>query len=172
LSAGDIAAANSICPKVGKEVVKEAVKDVVKDGLRDTRKELIKDIRFDTRKELISDTRKEMSKDRIKEAAFDPPWGKRVGSDPIGPGTRPVLPGWPGGGARPFAVATAHQAPAAAAEPAQLEDAAAQLDAQLQALAEQILEIDATRDALQAQYDETAALLTQTMEEHDQATSS
>ena len=69
LSAGDIAAANSFCPKP--KPIKENTKDIRKDPLkeipRDTRKELIKDIRTDTRKELVRDTLKEQIKDVIKD---------------------------------------------------------------------------------------------------------
>lgn len=184
LSAGDIAAAASICQKP----IKETVKDVRKDGVQDTSKELIKDIRFDTRKELISDTRKELIldtqkevlKDPIKEGAFDPPFGKGPAVDPLGPGTPtvqpgPVGPGSPLGpitpGALPFAVATQHQAPSAAGAPGDLEATATQLDSQLQILAEQLLQLDASRSAVQAQYDQTAALLKQTLDAHDQAVS-
>jgi polyhydroxyalkanoate synthesis regulator phasin len=170
LSAGDIATANSMCAKV--------IKEVVKDGPWDTRKELVKDIRFDTRKELIFDTRKELIKDRIKEVALDPPFRKPA-ADVIGPVVTPVQPGLrhlvtpvqpglrPAGGV-PFAVATPHQAPAAAREEAELEAVVGNLDAQLEALAEQIAQLDASRESLQAQYDEMARLLQQAVEAHDQ----
>lgn len=170
LSAGDIATANSMCAKV--------IKEVVKDGPWDTRKELVKDIRFDTRKELIFDTRKELIKDRIKEVALDPPFRKPA-ADVIGPVVTPVQPGLrhlvtpvqpglrPAGGV-PFAVATPHQAPSAAREEAELEAVVGNLDAQLEALAEQIAQLDASRESLQAQYDEMARLLQQAVEAHDQ----
>ena len=174
LSAGDIAAVNSLCPKV----LKEIPKDVIKETPWDTRKEMIKDLHFDTKKEVITDTRKELIKERIKEVAFDPPWAKQV-ADRTGPLVRPSPPVQPGlvtqpglrpGGALPFAVVTPHHAPAAG-EPTQLEAVATNLDAQLQSLADQLAQVEATRELLQAQYDETARLLQQAMEAHYQASS-
>ena len=108
LSAGDIAAANSVCPLI--KLPKEHIKDI----RLDTRKELVKDIRLDTRKEIVLDTLKEMVKDRIKEGPLDPPFTKRF--DPVitpGPIVQPVGPIGPIGpvGSVPFAVATPHQAP-------------------------------------------------------------
>jgi hypothetical protein len=173
LSAGDTAAANSICPKGVKELVKDPVKEIPKDVRIDTRKEVVKDLRFDTRKEIVMDTRKEVLKDRFKELAKDRI--KEVALDPPGP-IQPVGPISPPGrvtgpvGAVPFAVATAHQAPAAGEE--SLADTAARLDTQLQELAAALADAEATRDLLQQQYDETAALLRQTVEAHDQATRS
>ena len=84
LSAGDIAAANSICPaKPIKETVKDLQKDVRLDTLKelssdtvkeqtkdvrlDTLKEQTKDIRLDTVKERILDTLKEQVQDTVKE---------------------------------------------------------------------------------------------------------
>ena len=172
LSPGDIATANSMCPP---KIKKELVKDHLKDGPWDTKKELTKDLWADTRKELILDTQKELIKDRIKEVAFDPPWGKLAATDPIQPGPGPVInpvqPGviGPGGGRLPFAVTTPHQAPAAA-EPPELEAAAADLDSRLQQLADQLMQVEAAREQLQGQYDETAGLLKQAMDAHDQAT--
>lgn len=171
LSPGDISTANSLCPP---KLLKEGPKDRIKETTWDTRKELIKDIRLDTRKELILDTRKELIKDRIKDVALDPPWAKVVATDPIGPGPgpfiNPVLPslGGLGGGRLPFAVTTPHQAPAAM-DQTQLESAVGDLDGRLQALADQLAQIDAARETIQAQYDETAGLLKQAMEEHDKA---
>ena len=76
-----------------------------------------------------------------------------------------------GTGALPFAVAAPHQAPGAGdvGAVADLESTATQLDAHLQGLAEQLLQLESARDALQAQYDETAALLQQTVSAHEQA---
>lgn len=165
LSAGDIATANSLCPPV-----------VVKLPLTDrpwvTRKELVKDIRLDTRKEIPLDTQKELIKDRIKDVALDPPWRKGL-SDRIGPVVTPVRPVQPGarlGGMLPFAVVTPHQAAAAGGgDQPQLEAVVADLDTQLQSLAEQLAQAEATREMLQSQYDETAALLHEAMDAHDQA---
>lgn len=166
LSAGDIATANSLCPPV--------VKRPLTDRPWVTRKELVKDIRLDTRKEIPLDTQKELIKDRIKDVALDPPWRKGL-SDRIGPGVIPVRPVQPGlrpRGMLPFAVVTPHQAAAAGGgDQPQLEAVVADLDTQLQSLAEQLAETEATREMLQAQYDETAALLQEAMDAHDQASS-
>jgi hypothetical protein len=166
LSAGDIAAANSFCPKPLKEQVKDVRKDPVKDGRLDTRKEVVKDVRFDTRKELILDTLKEQLKDVAKdrkEPALDPrkpPFERPfVGGSLPGPRVTGFA------GALPFAVAAPHQAPAAAeaGQPGELDAAVVELDAQLQLLAEALAELDGERATVQAQYDELAALLEQAL---------
>ncbi|MEO8577437.1 MAG: M12 family metallopeptidase [Gemmatimonadales bacterium] len=176
LSAGDIAAANSVCTpatlKEGpKDPIKEARKEILKEIPRDTRKELIKDIRFDTRKEIVLDTRKELIRDTIKEGAFDP--GPTLAENVITPGRQPVV--QPGlitpvvGGARPFAVTTPHFAGGGGSDATtnDLQGSIAQLDAQLADLAEQLAMADANQQSLQAQYNETSALLAQLVEEHD-----
>lgn len=173
LSAGDIAAVSSFCP-----TIVTPVKPVIKDAKWYTLKEMVKDIRFDTKKELVLDTRKELVsdvtlkekiKDQIKDVALDP--GKLGPSDQIyPPQTRPVsplLPGLTGTGRVPFVVATPHQAPTAANEQAEYETAATNLDAQLQALADQLAQAEAAKELLQAQYNETQALLQQALEAHD-----
>ncbi|MBI4876327.1 MAG: M12 family metallopeptidase [Acidobacteria bacterium] len=188
LSAGDIAAANSLCPL---KILKEGVKDVRKDVPWDTRKEMVKDVRLDTRKELVADTRKEMLKDRVKEvakdaikdAALDPGVLKGAG-DVINPGLGVVVqpgvlqPGivQPGvvrpGGAVPFAVTTVHQAPAAGTEGGGgTADVVTQLDIRLQTIAEALTQAEVNCQSLQQQYDETAALLRKALDEHDQASS-
>jgi hypothetical protein len=162
LSAGDIAAANTLCTPKLKEIVKDIAKDPRDEVLKalefDTRKELVKDIRLDTRKELILDT--------FKEAALDP---GTLAENIFLPG-RPVLPpggGIPGiGGARPFAVVT----PNRSGDPGttnELQRSIAQLDAQLSNLAEQLAVANSARESLQAQYNETSALLAQLVQEHD-----
>jgi Astacin (Peptidase family M12A) len=175
LSAGDIAAANSFCPIKIKEQIKDTFKDIrkdpLKDGRLDTFKEQVKDVRFDTRKELIRDTIKEQIKDVIKdrkEPIFDP---RKA------PFERPQLPqpgprfGIQPGEALPFAVAAPHQAPAAGGgeQPEELEQSIAELDAQLQMLAEQIAQFDGDRATLQAQYDELSHALEQALAEHEAA---
>jgi hypothetical protein len=177
LSAGDIAAANSLCPnKLAKEGPKDPIKEIRKEVLkeipRDTVKELIKDIRLDTRKELILDTLKEQVRDTIKEGAFDP--GGTLAEQVVTPGRPPILvqPGGPGpvvGGARPFAVATPHQGGPAGAAAAGLKSQIEQLDGQLQQIADQLAQVEGARQSLQAQYDETSALLAQLIQEHDQS---
>jgi hypothetical protein len=177
LSAGDISAANSLCtPKPLKEgpkdPIKEIRKDVVKEIPRDTQKELIKDIRLDTRKELILDTLKEQIRDTIKEGTFDP--GPTLAENLVTPGRPPVVQPGPtigpvAGGVRPFALATAQQTPTSAAGAAGLQDTIIQLDQQLQQLAEQLAQYEGARETLQAQYNETSALLAQLIQEHDQS---
>jgi hypothetical protein len=181
LSAGDIAAANTLCPRV-------TIKETTKDLVADTRKELVKDIRTDTRKEIIFDTRKELVtdtrketildtlkeavRDTIKEAIFDPRKGP---GDVVQPGPGGLIRGGtvapgvaPMTGAVPFAVAAPHQAPAAGrASSGTASDSVAQLDAQLQSIADALAEIEAQRETLQQQYDETLALLNQTMDAQD-----
>jgi hypothetical protein len=168
LSAGDIAAANSLCPA-------KPIKEGTKDGLLDTRKERIKDLRLDTRKELVLDTRKERLKEVTKEIPKDVkegPW------DPIGPKRfDPVV--TPGAVVRPtgalgalprvpFAVAVPQRAPELADQgAADLEATAQEIDAALQAIADQLLELDVQRDALQAQFDELQGLLDAALEAHD-----
>lgn len=174
LSAGDIAAANSLCPKTLKEhPIVDTLKERIKDIRLDTRKEMIidtmKEMILDTRKEMIVDTLKEAPLDTRKEAAMDPIGPKGAGSDPIGPGPGPVFPMQPGGpltGALPFALATPHQAPGAADQAAGI-DVVGQLDGQLQAIAEAITQAEATKQALQQQYDETAGLLKKALDERD-----
>lgn len=171
LSAGDIAAANSLCtppPLTIKEAPKDPIethKLQVKDLVHDTIKELIKDIRLDTLKEVVRDT--------IKEGAFDPGPGT-LAETITQPGRPVVLPGGGltptfGGGAVPFAAATPQ--PGAAGSPAAggqgIEATIAQLDAQLQNLATQIAQAESMRLSLQAQYDETTALMQRLIAEHE-----
>jgi hypothetical protein len=158
LSAGDIAAANTLCSGGG-VTIKEVVKEVPKDVRFDTRKEIVKDIRLDTRKELIQDTRKEL----VFDKRFDPidPFGPRK-FDQVGPLGNRVLPRG-GGTALPFAMITPHQAPGAESQGAeqQAAEAAMQLDQQLQQIADMLAQAQASVDTLQQQYDETLALLKQ-----------
>ena len=160
LSAGDIAAAQSLCPTATvKEAPQDAtIKEVAKDPIRDTLKEGTKDAIFDTVKERVRDTLKEITGD--PKAPFDPPGGTFVEViNPFPPA--PAVGGSPG--ALPFAVATGHQAPAlgAGGDPAA---ALAGLDAQLQQLAQALGQADQQRAELQRQYDELAAALNAAIE--------
>lgn len=162
LSAGDIAAANSLCPL---KILKEGWKDRF-----ETIKEIVKDIRFDTRKETVLDTLKEQVLDPIKRAPFDPLPGTLAeqvvnpGRPPLGMNVVRPLPTGP----QPFAVATPHQAPAAlGGADVSAEAVIGQLDAQLQALAEQLAQAQTNIRTLQAQYDETAALLEQALRDQE-----
>lgn len=171
LSAGDVAAAQSLCGGGTQPTIKE----IPKDPLRDTVKERVKDLRLDTKKEMIVDTRKEMigdtvkesPRDTVKEVALDPM--KRAGGDVIQPGGGAVVnPAGLPGGAVPFAVGTVHHAPAAGAPAAGgADDLATQIDIQLQALAEGIAQAEATAKAYQRQYDELSALLKGTLDAAD-----
>jgi hypothetical protein len=168
LSAGDIAAANSLCTPV-KKAIFDTKKEVIKDLVLDTKKESIfdtkKEVVLDTKKELVLDTIKESALDTIKEAALDKQF------DPLGPDpgriTQPIK---IGGVGTPFAVATPRQAPGAgdAGDAGDVADAAMQLDQQLQQIADALAQIDAQRAALQAQYDEISRLLTQAVQQHDE----
>lgn len=167
LSAGDIAAADSLCPvvkrpdtlkEVPKDVRTDTLKEMTKDVKLDTRKELVKDIWLDTKKEVIFDTKKEIPKDKLKDVALDPI--TRPGRPDPGP-LRPLT------GPAPFTVATSHRAPAAG--DTELADQAVQLDAHLAALADALAEADMAHEALQQQYDEVAALLRQTLDAADPA---
>lgn len=172
LSAGDIAAANSRCtpPKPLKEPLKDGRADTIKEQPFDTRKEVIKDIRLDTRKELIHDTLKEQVRDQIKPGISDP--RGTIAENLVTPILPPIAvnPGIRGltGGAVPFALATSALDVQAAVY--ETSPAIAQLDAQLQQLAEQLAQVDAARATVQAQYDETAALLAQLVQAQDAAT--
>lgn len=175
LSPGDIAAANSLCTPLPtfKEGPKDPIKEQIKDLIRDTIKETIKDIRLDTLKEVVRDT--------VKEGVFDPGPGTLV--ETIGQPGRPVVlpgggltPGLGGGftpgldGAVPFAAATPQPGGMATAGNAAvqgIEATIAQLDAQLQSLATQIAQTETVRLSLQAQYDETTALMQRLIAEHE-----
>ncbi len=177
LSAGDIAAATTLCtPKPFKEGPKDPIKEIRKEVLkeipRDTRKELIKDIVLDTRKELILDTLKEQIRDTIKEGVFDP--GPTLAENVVTPGIGPLVqPGFVTpvpGGLQPFAVVTPHHAAQSAASAGELQGSVAQLDAQLQQLADQLAQAEAAKQTLQAQFNETSALLAQLIQAYDQST--
>lgn len=194
LSAGDIAAAKSLCfitttPTTTQkepisditvhETAKEQVLDTLKEPIHDatvleTAKELVLDTRkeqiFDTLKEQIRDTLKEQIRDTLKEGTFDP--GPTLAESVITPGRPPVL--QPGlvtpGGVRPFAVITPQNAAQAPVGAAGLQDSIAQLDAQLQQIAEQLAQADAAKESLQGQYNERWALLAQLIQERNQST--
>jgi hypothetical protein len=195
LSPGDIAAANSLCTPKAKEApfdtLKEIKKEILKEVVFDTRKEIIKDIWLDTRKEIILDTLKEQIRDTlkeqpfdtIKEGAFDP--GPTIAEQVVTPGQPPVVQPGPiapfGGGIAPFTVVTAHAASPAGAGGVRarggagaevgaggLQDNIAQLDAQLQQLADQLAQAESTRAWLQEQYNETTALLRHLVQQHGQ----
>lgn len=169
LSPGDIAAANSRCPTLTiKEQVKDSIADTRKEQILDTRKEVIKDIRLDTKKEQIRDTLKEQIRDTIKEGVFDP--GPTIAENVITPGRPPVVVNPQVNpvlrGAAPFAVVTPQQEGGAGAG-GQVPDSIAQLDAHLQQLAEELVQVETARASLQEQYDQTSALLEQLLRMQD-----
>lgn len=157
LSAGDIAAANSLCGGVV----------TIKEPVIDTRKELVKDVRSDTFKEITRDTRKELIDDPIKR--FDPiKPGDPVKRDTIDPIRRRAI--TLGGRALPLAIAARHQAPAAGGsggENAQAATDASELDAQLRTIAEELTQAQAVVESLQQQYDETYSLLNSILDQQD-----
>jgi len=159
LSAGDIAAANSLCTPVKKPIF-DTKKEIIKDLVLDTKKESV----LDTKKEFVLDTKKEFI-ETIKEAALDKQF------DPIGPDPgrfgQPIKVGG-GGAGTPFAVATPRQAPGAGDAGESMADAAMELDQQLQQIADALAQLDAQRAALQQQYDEISRLLTQAVQQHDE----
>ena len=162
LSAGDIAAANSFCTGITttqkEPIFDTTVRETAKEQVLDTLKEPI----FDTTvKEQILDTVKEQIRDTLKEGPFDP--GPTLAESVITQGRPPVV--QPGlmipGGVRPFAVVTPQNAAQAPTGAAGLQDSIAQLDAQLQQIAEQLAAAGAAKESLQAQYNERWALLAQ-----------
>jgi hypothetical protein len=73
-------------------------------------------------------------------------------------------------GVRPFVLTTAHRAPGAVGagpDAGELQNSIMQLDAQLQQLADQLAAADAARETLQAQFNETSALLAQLIQQHE-----
>ncbi|WP_336920935.1 Dot/Icm T4SS effector Zinc-dependent metalloprotease LegP [Aquipuribacter sp. SD81] len=152
LSAGDIAAANSMCPVVKppvKELPKELVKERPKDLIKERPKEVVKEVVKERPKELVKEVVKELPKDRPKDLpkdlVNDPV--KRFGFDPPfrvpGPVVQPVPPFRSGlqPGVQPFVLATGQDA--GEAEPAQPDVAAAEALAQLQALVAHYARLDA-----------------------------
>lgn len=149
LSAGDIAAANSLCtaPKPRLETIKEFSPETKKELIPETIKE-----RFpETLKERIPETRKELI-ETVKEN-LEPPvtWVERVQpGGGLGPVVNPA-----GGGVLPFAMRTPHQDPMAGAGAGQVEE----LIAQFTAVAESLAALEADQAMLLAQYQQLAALL-------------
>ncbi len=150
-----------------KEFPKEPLKDH-KEPLKDWKeprkdlKELAKDFKEPFAEKAIKDPIrdpkgvKELIKERVKEAAFDP--GPKA-FDPIGP-LGPGMPLQPGlGGGLPFAVISPHQAPGAG-DPT-MAAALSQLQTQLEAITQQLAQVEEMHAALMAQYEQLAALMQQ-----------
>jgi hypothetical protein len=114
LSAGDIAAANSLCPKS----VKEFPKDPPKEFPKDRPKEFAKDLPKDRPKDLPKDVAKDPGFDPPK-GPFDPPKGvlepPKGALEPPGPFPQPPRP------QLPFVLATGADAGAAGAGSQQLQ---------------------------------------------------
>ena len=126
LSAGDIAAANSLCPKVVKEFAKDPPKEFPKDRPKEFVKELPKDPPKEFVKEPPKDRPKDLPKDVSKDPGSEPPKGlfeppKGVLEPPKGalepPGPFPPLPR----PQLPFVLATGADAGAAGAGSQQLQ---------------------------------------------------
>ena len=118
LSAGDIAAANSMCAAIKtpvKEIVKElpdeVLKSAFKDGVKDGVKDSIKDRIKDRPKEFTKELGKDLVKDRPKEVVFE--GSKSIGDEVVtgpggfGPRVNPAL-GGPGL-RQPFVLATGQE---------------------------------------------------------------
>jgi hypothetical protein len=164
LSAGDIAAANSLCPPTGKgpgpetikerfpetakelipETIKERFPETIKERFPETAKELIPE----TIKERFPETIKERLPETIKERAPEPPvtWVENI--QPGLPTT--ILPGL--GGQLPFTMRTASRG--AVLDSSQ---GSSGRDEQLAQLAAVIDQMQAELDALIAQYDAMVA---------------
>ena len=159
LSAGDIAAANSFCPKLPtfKEQPKDPIFDTIKEQVFDTKKEQVfdtfkegsfdtkKEQVFDTKKEQVLDTRKEQTWDTVKEGSFDP-----IG--PFGPYTQygqfGGAPGAPAPGALPFGV---DPRTGGAADPSADAETVALLDQALEEVATALAGLEAARSVLGAE---------------------
>lgn len=172
LSAGDIATANSMCPKgpietiketapetikeISPETVKERFPETVKERIPETAKERIpetvKERIPETIKERIPETRKEIA-ETIKENV-EPPVTIAERVQP-GPGPGPIVNPVAGGGLLPFALRTPHQdlLAGAAADPAE------ELLGQLAAVAETLAALEGQQAALLEQYQQLVALL-------------
>ena len=109
------------------------------------------------------DTLKEMIKDRIKEVAARSAVHEAHSIRSITPGPvvqpiGPIGPIGPVGSAPVRGRDTAPGAELSGRSAEELQTTAADLDAQLQVIAEQLVQVEAQRGALQAQYDELPAL--------------
>ena len=166
LSAGDIAAANSLCPKPIKEGLKEPLVDTGRETIKEPPKDLkepIKDPLRDTIKERIKEPIKEIKepiKERKEFKEFKEPFKDRKEPlfDPIGPGPIRGLPGPQIG--LPFAMTAPHQAQAAMEAGTASADA---LASQVQTIGEQLAQLDQLRAELEAEYQRSLAALEHVM---------
>lgn len=135
LSAGDVAAVNSLCPppppppktprkeiikEIRKEFAKENPKELIKERPKEFTKELRKDLVKERPKEFTKELGKDIIKDRPKEVAKDLPFevgGKQLGDEVVNPGqiVNPVInpvvnPGIRGALRQPFTLATGEEA--------------------------------------------------------------
>ncbi len=184
LSAGDIASANAMCPKLVKEAGTDPIgettliKDVRTDPLRDkvtikdirtdpiTDKSAIKDIRTDpiTDKIRIKDIRKDPFEDPVKNPFSDPVGpvtGKEAADDPIinpfEQGIDPLITRTIGAGVVPFGFSAAGAGDAGAA--AEATAIANQLATELASVTGALAGLDAARTVLQQRYAELLAAL-------------
>jgi hypothetical protein len=156
LSPGDIAAANSMCPKLVKERFPETIKELSTEAVKELQPETLKEIRPETVKERFPETIKEIRPETIKEL------GPETRKELIETVVENVIPG-PGPvinppfvnppvinppvvnpiGAVPFAVATPHAGLTG--------DPVSDLGLQVAALGEVVAELQAGQEALAAQ---------------------
>lgn len=163
LSAGDIAAANSMCPvvKLPIETIKERHKEFA-ETLKEFAPETIKERFPETIKERYPETAKELTPETIKERYPEPPvtWvenirpglGSVITNPVVNPGVSPGV-----GGALPFAVRTPH----AGVQGDTGADERAGLAAQLDVLAQAYAEGEANLQALGEAYEAAIARLAQ-----------
>lgn len=162
LSAGDIAAANALCPTSKtpfSDTHKEPVFDTIKEQASDTRKEIV----LDTVKEQVLDTRKEAAADTFVEIPGTFKEAAKEGPDdgfaiPTGPLTDPRF-ATGAGGRLPFAVRTPHAAPVESRS-----DVLNQVDVQMEELAALIGRLDSARSEAQSRYDELTVLLRENLD--------
>jgi hypothetical protein len=167
LSAGDITAANSMCPVVKprietiKEIQKEfaeTLKEVAPETVKERFPETIKERFPETIKERFPETAKELSPETIKERFPEPPvtWVENVrpgrGSLFTNPRSNPRT-----GGAVPFAVRTPH----AGAMGDVGADQRAGLEAEVDGLAQAYAEAEANLQAIGEAYEAAIAMLAQ-----------
>jgi hypothetical protein len=160
LSPGDVATANSMCPKIAIETFKEPAGETVKERFPETAKELspetVKELSPETLKERLPETIKELSPETIKEIAPETfkeqietirevaPTAAEV-VRPVGPGPIVINP-------QPFALRTPSQADVGGG------DVLALVSQQLAAVVESIAALEESQAALAAQ---VAGLLNQ-----------
>lgn len=159
LSAGDIATANSMCPpkpviETVKEFSPETIKEISPETIKERAPETVKERIPETVKERVPETIKERAPETIKERAEPPVTFVENLQPPVGPVVRPFA----GGGMLPFAMRTPHQ-PMAMEGAGEATHAAADLQAELAAVAELLAQMEGDQAALLGRFQQLAAAL-------------